>query len=96
MLAVARRDQSVLRGYQVVEMNPATGEVQQVTTDPRYSNMFFWWDPTGTELVLQRFPELDENMQPNMDGRPEIWTINVNTGEMTLIAEDGMLPRWVP
>lgn len=96
MLAVARRDENIVRGFQVVEMDPATGEVRPLTTDPRYSNMFFWWDPTGTQLVIQRFPELDENMQPNMDGRPEIWTLDVDSGDLTLIVEDGMLPRWVP
>lgn len=95
-LAIARRDQAVVRGYQVVEMDPATGEVTYLTDDPRYSNMFFYWDPTGQQLVLQRFPELDEQMQPNMNGRPEVWTLDVATDTLTRIAEDGMLPRWVP
>lgn len=95
-LAVARRDPSVIRGYQIVEMDPATGDIRRLTTDPRYSSMFFWWDPAGSQLVLQRFPELDEQMQLNLDGRPEIWTLDVDSGAMALIVEDGMLPRWVP
>jgi Tol biopolymer transport system component len=95
-LAVARRDPASVRGYQVVELDPATGEARLLTDDPRYSNMFFWWDATGQQLVLQRFPELDANMQPNMEGRPEIWTLDTATGKMTLLVEDGMLPRWVP
>ena len=96
MLAVARRDASVARGYQVYEVDPDTGEARLLTNDRRYSNMFFWWDATGDQLVLQRFPELDENLQPNLDGRPEIWTLDTATDEMTLVVEDGMLPRWVP
>ena len=95
-LAVARRDQAIVRGYQVVALDPATGAATYLTDDPRYSNMFFWWDPTGQQLVLQRFPELNEQMQPNMNGRPEIWTLDVATDTLTRIVEDGMLPRWVP
>jgi hypothetical protein len=96
LLTVARRDLRVARTYQAVEMDPATGETRPLTDDPRYSNMFFWWDPTGEHLVLQRFPELDETMQPNMTGRPEVWTLDRETGALTLIQTDAMLPRWVP
>lgn len=97
-IALARRyqDERHTRGYQVYIMDPQTAEVDPVTDDPRYANQFFWWDPTGTQLVLQRFPELDENMQPNIMGRPEIWTADLVSGELTLIAENGFLPRWVP
>ena len=95
-LAVARRDERAMRGYQVVEMDPLTGDVRPLTTDPRYSNMLFWWDAAGSQLVLQRFPELDESGQPNLNGRPEIWTLDAESGALTLVAEDGMLPRWVP
>lgn len=96
-LAVARRDLREMRSFQIYEMDPATGEAHALTRDPRYSNMFFWWNATGQQLVIQRFPELDENMQSNLiDGRPEIWTLNVATGALTLIRQDAMLPRWVP
>jgi len=95
-LAVARRNENAMRSTQVVEMNPVTGETRPLTTDPRYSNMLFWWDAAGTALVLQRFPEMDENGQPNLNGQPEIWTLDVNTGALTFVANDGMLPRWVP
>lgn len=95
-LAVARRDLRETRGYQIYELNPDTGAARPLTDDPRYSNMFFWWDATGQQLVVQRFPELDENMQPNMAGSPEIWTLDAASGDLTLIVEDAMLPRWVP
>ena len=97
-LAVARRyyDDRYTQGNQIVLMNPDDGSVRQLTDDARYANAFFTWDPTGSQLVIQRFPELDENGQPNMSGRPEIWTYDVNTGEMAEIAENGFHPRWVP
>jgi len=99
-VVIARRDETGTRGYQLhlLEVNGITpvGEPRPLTTDPRYANNFFRWDPTGTALLVQRFPELDENMQPNHLGRPEIWTIDATTGEGRLIAHNGFIPRWIP
>lgn len=96
MLAVSRRNEAEIRGTQIYLVDPVTGAAQRLTDDPRYANDFFWWDPTGTQLVIQRFPELDENMQPNNLGRPEIWTLDTQTGEMIRAAVNGFVPRWVP
>jgi Tol biopolymer transport system component len=98
MLAIARRyqDERFTRGYQVYLMDPADGSVQPLTDDPRYANAFFSWDPTGQWLVIQRFPELTETGDLNSEGRPEIWTLNVATGELTLITSNVFHPRWVP
>jgi Tol biopolymer transport system component len=97
-LAVARRylDERHTRGYQIVLINPDTGEIEQLTDDPRYNNQFFWFDPTGTRLLMQRFPELDANMQPNASGRPEIWTLELASREMIMLATNAYLPRWSP
>lgn len=97
-LAIARRyqDERYTRGAQVYLMDPADGMTQPLTDDPRYANAFFSWDPTGTWLVIQRFPELDANMQPNTEGRPEVWTLNVDSGELVMIASNVYHPRWVP
>lgn len=96
ILAVSRRNEAEIRGTQLYLVDPVTGAAERLTNDPRYANDFFWWDPTGTQLVIQRFPELDENMQPNNLGRPEIWTLNTETGEMIQAAVNGFVPRWVP
>lgn len=96
VLAVSRRNEAEIRGTQLYLVDPVTGAAERLTNDPRYANDFFWWDPTGTQLVIQRFPELDENMQPNNLGRPEIWTLNTETGEMIQAAVNGFVPRWVP
>mgnify|MGYP001367781126 CR=1 FL=1 len=97
-LAVARRylDERYTRGYQVVLMNPEDGSVEQLTDDPRYANAFFSWSPLGDPLVIQRFPELTEDGQPNPAGRPEIWVMDVETRALTLIAENAFHPRWAP
>ncbi|MGQ9907392.1 MAG: Ig-like domain-containing protein [Candidatus Flexifilum sp.] len=99
-LAIARRDETFARTYQIyiLEMDGITpvGQARRLTDDPRYANNFFRWDPTGTQLVIQRFPELDETGQPNNLGRPEIWTVDVATGRLTRIVENGFIPRWIP
>jgi Tol biopolymer transport system component len=97
-LAAARRytDERFTRGYQIFLVDPDNGDSEQLTEDPRYANQFFWFDPTGDQLVIQRFPELDENNQPNNLGRPEIWTLDITTKEMVKVATNGYLPRWVP
>lgn len=96
MLAVARTTESTGRGYQIYLVNPEDGTSQALTDDTRYSNQLFLWDPTGRQLVVQRFPELDANGLPNNLGLPEIWTLDVETGALTEVVENGYLPRWVP
>ncbi len=96
VLAVARQDPAVMRSTQIFLIDPTSGEERLLTEDPRYANAFFWYDPTGTQLVIQRFPELGENMEPDPLARPEIWIMDVATGEGVLVASNGYLPRWVP
>jgi dipeptidyl aminopeptidase/acylaminoacyl peptidase len=95
-LLVARQDQAVARGSQIVLVDLATLDSTPITDDPRYANAFFWIDPTGTQVLVQRFPELDENMEPDPLARPEIWTIDLETRAGAMIAHNGYLPRWVP
>ncbi|MBE2182631.1 MAG: PD40 domain-containing protein [Anaerolineae bacterium] len=95
-IAVSRRDESLIRGYQIYLLDPENFDARMITDDPRYTNMFFLWDPTGQSLVIHRFPELDENMQPNMNGLPEIWTLNTLTGELIQVAQNAWMPRWLP
>ncbi len=94
-VAVARQSPSA-RGAQIVLVDMDTKETRPITDDPHYANLLFWWDPTGTELVAQRFPVLDANNEVNPNGLPEIWTLNVASGEKTNLVSNGFLPRWVP
>jgi hypothetical protein len=97
-LAVARRylDDRYTRGYQIVLVDPETRAAEPLTEDVRYNNLTFWFDPLGTTLLMQRFPELDENMQPNALGRPEIWTLDLASRALTRVATNAFLPRWAP
>ena len=91
-VALARRylDDRYTRARQLYLLDTETGEVEPLVVDERYYNGFFLWDPQGNELVIQRFPENDPN------GRPEIWTYHVETDTLTQVAQNAMLPRWVP
>jgi dipeptidyl aminopeptidase/acylaminoacyl peptidase len=96
-LAISRQyhDDRWTRGHQVYLLDSETGEVEPLVVDPRYDTAFFRWNNTGTALVMQRFPLLDEQGQIKHDGRPEIWVYKLETGELTKITENAFLPRWI-
>jgi Tol biopolymer transport system component len=96
LLAFARRDTTFAPGEQVYLYDVRTGEERRLTDDPRYVNGFFRWDPTGMQLVVQRFPMLDENFQLDNSGRTEIWTLDVTDGTLTQVAVNGFIPTWLP
>jgi hypothetical protein len=97
-LVVQRRyvDNRYTRGRQTYLMNVQDGSVQPLVVDDRYSNGVIYWDPTGAQLLLQRFPELTANNQPNDAGKPEIWTYDLATKALVKVATDAFFPRWVP
>lgn len=97
-LAIARRyhDDRYTRGYQVYLLNVDDLSAEPLTQDERYANGFFFFDPTGDQLVIQRFPELNADGQPNTEGRPEIWTYSLTADELTQVAVNAFHPRWVP
>lgn len=97
-LAIGRRywDERYTRGLQVFLMNAATGEAEPLIFDERYAHGFVNWDPTGTQLVMQRFAQLTETGEVNTSGRPEVWTYNLDTEELVQISTNGFFPRWVP
>jgi Tol biopolymer transport system component len=97
-LAIGRRywDERYTRGLQIYLMDADTGEAEPLVTDERYAHGFFEWTPNGTQLVMQRFPQLTETGEVNTGGRPEVWTYNVETDTLTQVTENGFFPRWVP
>ncbi len=95
-IAIARQDDAVARGTQIVLLDLRTDAVASLTDDPRYSNSSFWWDPTGTQLVIYRFPLLGEDLKPDPLARPEIWTLDVASRALTKVASNAFLPSWVP
>lgn len=99
IIAISRRysDERYTRGHQLALVDPFNpSDVRALTDDPAYANGTFSWDPNGDQLVIQRVPLLDANNQPNNLARPEIWVLNVETGEMQRVAQNAYIPRWVP
>lgn len=97
-LAIARRylDDRYTRGKQLYLLNPDDSSVQEILFDPQYQLGAFIWDPNGTQLVIQRFPDPVAMGDPNNPGKPEIWTVDVATKKLTKIADDAFFPDWVP
>ena len=97
-LAVGRRywDDRYTRGLQIYLMDAETGEASPLIVDDRYAHGFFEWDANGEQLVMQRFPQLNEQGDVNTGGRPEIWTYDVESDTLTRVAENGFFPKWVP
>ncbi len=97
-LIVARRytDDRFTRGKQLYKMNPADGSVEPLVVDPKYGNSFFTFDPTGTQLVIQRFPDPVAMNDPTNLGLPEIWTLDMSTDTLTKVAGNAFFGHWVP
>jgi Tol biopolymer transport system component len=97
-LAIGRQylDDRYTRGTQIYLYDTQDGSSTPLVTDDRYTNGYFSWDPTGQQLVMQRFAELDENGDLTQFATPEVWTYNLTTDTLTLIAPDANRPRWVP
>ena len=97
-LAFGRLDVGITgaRGAQVYLLNSETGDVEPLVIDPSYANGLLSWDPTGNQLVMQRFQLLDAQGQPTQTSTTEIWTYNLVTGELIQVATDAYLPQWAP
>ena len=91
-LAIARRylDGRYTPGKQIYLLDPDTGEIEPLVVDPEYNHGALRWDASGRRIVFQRFS------LSTAGARPEIWTVDVETGALELIAENAYLPAWVP
>lgn len=97
-LVIARRylDDRFTRSKQLIKINPLDGAVEDLVQDPRYGNGFFSFDPAGSALVIQRFPDTVELDDPNNRGLPEIWVLNLQTKALLKVADNALIGRWVP
>ncbi len=93
-VTIVRRytDDRFTRGYQLYDIDTATGAASPLLVDPAYSHGFFSYDTSGQMIVLQRFPF---DPQTATGSNPQVWTLNVTTGELTLISDNAFHPRWV-
>jgi Tol biopolymer transport system component len=97
-IAIGRRyrDERFTRGAQIFLLDVDTGTIEPAIYDTRYANGNFEWSPDSDALVMQRLPVLDDNGDSVPDGKVEIWTYELETGNLTRIDADARLPTWVP
>ncbi len=69
--------------------------LRPVAFDKRYNTSYFRWNAAGDMLVMQRFPLLDDDGATNPDGTPEVWVVDLASGDERKISEDAYLPQWV-
>lgn len=96
-VTISRRytDSRWTRGYQLFDVDVASGEVTTLLYDENYGHYFFEWDRLGDNLLLQRLPIQNADGTLNNLARPEIWVLNYESGDLFKIAESAYLPRWV-
>lgn len=82
-------------GYQLYIMDVESKRVAPLVVDRRYSHGFFSWDKTGDYLTMQRFPLENADGSPAIDASPEIWVLELATGQLKRMATDAFFPRWV-
>ncbi len=81
---------------QLYLMDVQTGEIETLVFDGRYNVSDFSFDAAGTRVLMHRFPILDEDGRYNDSGLPEIWWLELKTGELRRVAVNGFHPRWLP
>jgi dipeptidyl aminopeptidase/acylaminoacyl peptidase len=91
-LAIARRylDGRFTNGKQIYLLEPDMGEAEPLVLDREYNHSVMRWDASGRQIVFQRF----SLSAPG--ARPEIWTVDVETGALAQVADNAFLPAWVP
>ncbi|NLX11135.1 MAG: hypothetical protein GXY36_15925 [Chloroflexi bacterium] len=91
-LAITRRylDERFTPGRQIYLLDPATLEVEPLVVDAAYNHAVLSWDQTGTRLVFQRL------RLGQAEAQPEVWIVDVASGDLTQVAAGAFSPRWVP
>lgn len=92
-MAFARRDLSIIeaataRQVWVVRFNGA--DAHALTADNEYKYLSFAWHPDGSQLAVMRFNNI------LITEPPEIWLIDVETGDKFRLVIDGFTPSWLP
>lgn len=93
-VTIVRRytDERWTRGYQLYDVSMADQTITPLVVDAGYSHGFFSYDASGTALVMQRFPFDAESATGS---NPQIWTYNLATKALEMIADNAFSPRWV-
>ena len=97
-LLLARRYDGVrwTHSAQLYLLDTESGALSKLIFDRRYNVSDFSFDAAGALVLMHRFPLLDEAGRYHSDGRPEIWWLELATGQLQRLAVNGFHPRWLP
>ncbi len=92
-LAFARKYLDTSRwtpGRQLWLLDLQTNKARQLTADALYNHYDFAWSPSSDRLAFVRFN------QSKLNEPPEVWMVDLVSGEFTRIISSGYAPRWLP
>ena len=83
-------------GLQVYHMNLESRDVASLIVDAAYTHGFMSWDASGSQLLMQRFQQLDDLGQMSRGQLPEIWMYHAQTQSLIKLASNAYYPKWIP
>ena len=89
-IATAIRPLSGSSSKQIVLLSLNSSNQIIVTNAQKYTYSAFSWDPSGEDLLFQRY-ELGTS-----SAQPEIGVWNINDRSEIILAENATLPKWIP
>lgn len=89
-IAFGRTPANTAAARQLWIMRPDGSEARALTSDPAVTHGPPSWSANGRSLLFQRYHIADAA------GVTSVWTLDVATGEETLVADGGYLPAWRP
>lgn len=91
-IAFSRKQLDRQTGFfgQMALLDTGTGEVTLITYDPDRASTHFSWSPDSRQIAVGRYAISDTG------STPEIWLFDISDGSLTLAAEGGESPTWLP
>ena len=89
-IAFGRKASRTAMGKQIWLISPDGSENWQLTQDANVHHGALSWHPDGRTLLFQRY----EITTPG--AVPQIWVLDVDSGDSRMIAPEGLLPAWLP
>ncbi len=84
------RPQEWTPGRQLWVMRSDGSQSRQLTDDPNYNHAEITWNPNGERLAYVRF------LQVELDRPPEVWWMDLETEQKSMLVEGGYAPQWMP
>ncbi|MCB9104285.1 MAG: Ig-like domain-containing protein [Anaerolineales bacterium] len=89
-IVLTRKTSGTTMGKQLWLMRPDGSESRQLTDESQVHHSFPVWSPDGRYLAYQRY-SLEE-----VDARPSLWLLDVESGDARELMTPGFRPTWLP